>query len=89
MKNKNIEDYSNEYDDILEVVRVIDKLNSTRQSSLGPKVKRGNNQESEIGRKVTAYYISTIIKFYERMNYRDASIRGIYYIPKSKTNCEV
>ena len=23
------------------------------------------------------------------MNYRDASIRGIYYIPKSKTNCEV
>ena len=25
----------------------------------------------------------------QEMNYRDASIRGIYYIPKSKTNCEV
>ena len=24
-----------------------------------------------------------------KMNYRDASIRGIYYIPKSKTNCDV
>ena len=23
------------------------------------------------------------------MNYRDASIRVIYYIPKSKTNCDV
>ena len=67
MKNKNIEDYSNEYEDILEVVRVVDKLNSTRQSSLGPKVKKGNIQELEIGRKVTAYYISTIKNFYERL----------------------
>jgi len=73
-KDKNIEDYSCDYDDILEVVRVIDRLNSTRQSSLGPKMKKENNQESEIGRKVTAYYISTMKYFYERLKAGDPKL---------------
>lgn len=75
-KNKNIDDYSCDYDDILAVVRIIDKLNSTRQSSLGPKIKGGKGQESEkeLGRKITAYYISTIENFYKRLEEGDPKL---------------
>ena len=78
-KDKNIEDYSCDYDDILEVVRVIDKLNSTRQSSLGPKIKwekdqKSNQDKDELGRKITACYISTIENFYKRLEEGDPKL---------------
>lgn len=78
-KDKNIEDYSCDYDDILKVVRVIDKLNSTRQSSLGPKIKwekdqKSNQDKDELGRKITACYISTIENFYKRLEEGDPKL---------------
>jgi len=60
--------FSNEINDILTVVKKIDKLNSTRQSSLGPKIKGRGGQEA------TACYISSIVDFYERLGKGDTTL---------------
>lgn len=65
---KNDDVFSNEISDILTVVEKIDKLNSTRQSSLGPKIKGGG------GREATACYISSIVDFYERLGKGDSTL---------------
>lgn len=60
--------FSNDINDILTVVKKIDKLNSTRQSSLGPKIKGRGGQEA------TACYISSIVDFYERLGKGDTTL---------------
>ena len=59
--------FSNEKDDILKVVEVIDNLNSTHQSSLGPKKGGGGIDE-------TAQNIASMNDFYKRLEKSDPDL---------------
>lgn len=72
--SKTIHEYGKtyNYDEIFDIVRIIDKLNSTRQSSKGPKTKGGGGRDS------TAKYIhGTLIlkeRFYNRLKSGDPNL---------------
>lgn len=59
---------------ILSIVKVIDKSNSTRQASLGRGHKVADTIEKKDGREKTARIISEIENFYQRLNERDLSL---------------
>jgi len=69
-KLKNPESELQNKDVILEIVKRIDKQNSTRQSSMGPK----KNDGKKNGRDQTAEHIKDIKNFYRRLGEGDAKL---------------